>query len=156
MTTTNGNKGQMRVIETILASFVIIFALSFVNIFAITPTSPKYETTELEKLGYNVLHDLDRQELLAGFVYCEEWDDFRAALRVTLPLDVYFNMTVYDLNGNEVNNLPIFYGDPETFTTSKVVASVTYGLIGYPIKINATHYQANYDPRILNLQLVRG
>lgn len=156
MTMSNGNKGQMRVIETILASFVIIFALSFVNIFAITPTSSKYETTELEKLGYNVLHDLDKQGLLARFVYCEEWDNLRAALRVTLPLDVYFNMTVYYLNGTKVDNVPISYGDPETFATSKVVASVTYGLIGYPIKINATQYQANYDPRILNLQLVRG
>jgi len=156
MTMTNGNKGQMRVIETILASFVIIFALSFVNIFAVAPTSPKYEATELEKLGYNVLHDLDKQGLLACFVYYEEWDNLEAALRVTLPLDVYFNMTVYDLNGNKVNDIPVCYGDPETFATSKVVASVTYGLTGSPIKINATQYQANYDPTILNLQLVRG
>ena len=156
MTKTNRKKGQMRVIETILASFIIVFALSFVNIFAITPTSPKYEATEMEKLGYNVLHDLDKQGLLTCFVYNEEWNNLEAALRVTLPLDVYFNMTVYDLNGNKVNDISMSYGDPETFTTSKVVASVTYGLIGYPIKISATQYQANYDPRILNLQLVRG
>jgi len=154
---TNGNKGQMRVIETILASFVIVFALSFVNIFAITPTSPKYEVTELEKMGYNVLHDLDKQGLLARLVYTKEWDNIKAALRVTLPLDVYFNMTVYDLHGTEVNDAEIFYGDPETFTTSKNIASVTYGLIGYAKRNQTTgNYQAIYNPRMLILQLARG
>lgn len=155
--TTNGNKGQMRVIETILASFIIVFALSFANIFAITPTSPKYEATELEKLGYNVLHDLDEQELLARFVYTEEWDNIKAALRVTLPLDVYFNMTIYDLHDTKINDAKIFYGDPETFTTSKNIASVTYGLIGYTKRNQTTgNYQAIYNPRMLILQLARG
>jgi hypothetical protein len=150
--------GQMRVIETILASFIIVFALSFANILAITPTSQKYEATELEKLGYNVLHDLDEQGLLARFVYTEEWDDIVAALRVTLPIDVYFNMTVYyldDTNVTQVNHKPISYGYPETFVTSKNIASITYGLIGYPIGNNYT-YQATYDPRIIILQLARG
>ena len=156
MTIRNGRKGQMRVVETILASLVIVFALSFVTIFAMTPTSPKYETTDLERLGYNVLHDLDKQGILARFVYCEEWDNLKAALRVTLPIDVYFNMTVRDLNWNEVNDAQIFYGDLESFATSKVVASINYGLVGYPVRINATQYQANYNARILDLQLVRG
>jgi hypothetical protein len=147
--------GQMRVIETILASFIIVFALSFANILAITPTSQKYEATELEKLGYNVLHDLDEQGLLPRFVYTEEWDNIIAALRVTLPLDVYFNMTVYDLDGTNVNHKPISYGYSETFTTSKNIASITYGLVGYPIRTNST-YQAAYDPRILILQIARG
>jgi hypothetical protein len=152
----NGNKGQMRIVEVILASFVIVFALSFANILAIVPTSPKYEATELEKLGYNVLYDLDKQGLLPRFVYNGEWENLTAALRVSLPLDVHFNMTIYYLNGTKVAHKLIFYGDVTTFITSKNVASVTYGLVGCPIKINATHYQASYDPRILILQLTRG
>jgi hypothetical protein len=156
MTKSNDVKGQMRIIEVILASFIIVFALSFANILAIVPTSPKYEATELEKLGYNVLHDLDKQGLLPRFVYKEEWGNLTAALRVSLPLDVYFNMTVYDLQGTKINNVTIYYGDPETFTASKNIASVTYGLVGYPIKLNATQYQANYEPRTLILQLTRG
>lgn len=156
MTKRNGKKGQMRVVETILASFVIIFALSFVTIFAMTPTSSRYETTDLERMGYNVLHDLDKQGILARFVYYEEWDNLKAALRVTLPTDVYFNMTVLDLDRSKVNNVQIFYGDPETFVISEAVASVNYGLTGYPVKINATQYQADYNVRILDLQLVRG
>lgn len=156
-TVENRDKGQMRVIETILASFIVVFALSFANIFAVTPTSPRYEATELEKLGYNVLHDLDEQGLLARFVYNEEWNSVKAALRVTLSLDVYFNMTVYDLQGEEVNDAEIFYGEPETFTTSGNIASVTYGLVGHSTRNQTTGgYESVYDPRILILQLARG
>ncbi len=152
----NDNKGQMRIVEIILASFVIIFALSFANILAITPTSPKYEATELQKLGYNVLHDLDDQELLARFVYNREWDNLKAALSVLLPLDVYFNLTVYDLNVTKLNDVGIFYGNLQALTTSKNIASVAYGLVGYSTRVNATYYQSSYDPRILVMQLTRG
>ena len=152
----NRNRGQMRVVEVILASFIIIAALSFVNFLAISPTSPKYEAAELEKLGYSVLLNLDRQVILPRFVYGAEWENLTAALRVSLPLDVYFNLTVYDLNGKGINDKGISYGEVSVFATSKNVASVTYGLAGYPIKINATHYKTSYDPRVLILQLVRG
>lgn len=141
------NKGQVRIIEVIMASFVILVATTFINTFAVTPLSPTYETGELEKLGHNVLHDLDDQRLLARFVYGEEWKNLTSALMVTLPTDVYFDLTVYDLDGNVVNSMPIYYGDPEIFTASNWVASVTYIIPGYT---------ATYKPRILILQLVRG
>ena len=137
----------MRVIETILASLVIVFALAFVNIFAVTPYSTRYETSDLEKLGHNVLHDLDQKRLLTRFVYEKEWENLTAALTVSLPTDVYFNLTVFDLKGNIVNNMQIYYGHHEVFLTSNMTASVQYIVPGY---------QTNYDPRILRLELVRG
>lgn len=140
-------KGQMRVIETILASLVIVFALTFVNIFAVTPYSTRYETSDLEKLGHNILHDIDEKRLLTRFVYEQEWENLTAALTVSLPTDVYFNLTVFDLEGNVVNNMQIRYGPPEVFSTSNMTASVQYIVPGY---------QTNYDPRILRLELVRG
>ena len=147
-------KAQIRVLETILASFVMMVALSFVNIFATNPTSPKYEATELQKVGYNVLHDLDEQGLLARFVYNGEWNNLRAALRVTLPTDVYFNTTVYDLSNRKLDDATVFLGDSQIFTNSKNVVSVTYGLVG-STKVGAA-YQAVYDPRIVILWLTRG
>ncbi len=149
-------KGQMRVVEVILASFIITFALSFANILAITPTSPKYELTELQKIGYNTLHDLNKQGLLPQYVYKNQWENIEAALRVLLPLDVYFNLTVYDLQGNKINNRTITYGTTENFRNFENVASITYGLPGYPTRLNSTYYEANYEPRILILQLTRG
>lgn len=140
-------KGQIRIIEALLASFIILFAITFINIFATTPSSQTYETVELEKVGYNVLHDLDEQDLLPRFVFNQEWANLTAALAVSLPSDVYFNLTVYDLEGNIINSAPIRYGSPQVFSESTYVASVTYILPGF---------QADYDPRTLILQLVRG
>jgi len=75
----------MRIIETILASFIIVAALSFVGIFAVSPTSPSYEMTDLEKMGYSALHDLDQQGLLAPLVYDQRLSDLRTILRITMP-----------------------------------------------------------------------
>ena len=143
------NKGQMRVIEAMMASFIILIAVAFVNFFNVTPASSTYETGELEKLGHNVLHDLDEQGLLARFV-CSgspEWENFTLALRVALPPDVYFNVTVYDSSGSVISTPPISYGDPKVFTSSSTVASVIYALPGY---------RGNYNLRTLVLKLVRG
>jgi len=148
------NRGQMRVVETILASFVLVGALAFLNIFAVNPRSATYEVGDLEKLGYNVLHNLDEQRLLGRLVYnSAEWSaNFTNAIRVCLPSIVYFDLTIRCLNGSVLNgNVPIRYGDARVFSNSNATASVTYTLIGY-----STNAQANYNPRVLVLLLVRG
>ena len=145
------DRGQMRVIETIIASFIIVAALAFVSTFAVTPTSLGYEMTDLEKTGYSALHDLDQQGLLTRLVYDGKWGDLKTILKMTLPNDVYFNMTIYDVTGVKLTGSPdvlILHGDPDTFTDAKNVASLTYCLVGTG--------GTTYDPRILALQLTRG
>jgi len=150
-------RGQMRIIETILASFIIVAALSFVGIFAVSPTSPAYEMTDLEKMGYSALHDLDQQGLLAPIVYNQQWSDLRNILRITLPNDVYFNLTICNINGLPINSNPILYGDLNTFSEAKNVASITYCLVGIPkLNANTGTYEANYSPLILVLEVTRG
>jgi hypothetical protein len=139
----------MRVIETILASFLIIAALSFVSVFAVSPKSPGYEMTDLEKTGYSALHGLDQQGLLAQLVYDQKWSDIRTLLKITMPNDVYFNLTIYDVGGSKLNDASsILYGDSATFSEAKNVASLTYCLAGVP--------KTGYAPRVLVLQLTRG
>ena len=140
----------MRVIEVVIALFIIVMALGFTNILSISPSSSKYEATELEKIGYNVLHDLDKQNLLPRFVYSNDTENLTAALRITLPIDVYFNLRIYDVNFNLNNTLPVRYGDESTFLLAKDVVSITYGLVG------STSYNSEYSPRVLVLQLTRG
>lgn len=145
--------GQMRVLEVILASFVLLGALAFVNVFVTTPRSATYEVDDLQKLGYNVLHNLDEQRLLTRFVYDQsEWAaNFTNALRVSLPTGVFFDLTVRDPNGTILNpNVPIRYGDLGVFTNSNATSSVTYMVTGY-----TSASQATYDPRVLLLLLVR-
>lgn len=139
-------RGQMRVIETVIASFIIVAALSFFSIFAVSPPSPGYEMTDLEKTGYSALHDLDQQGLLTPLVYQSRWNDTRAILKMTMANDVYFNLTVKKLDGSPVNADYIRFGDSNTFSDAKNVASITYCLVG----------TQSYDPRILVLELTRG
>lgn len=145
--TSKGSRGQMRVVEAILASLIVIFAVAFLYVFAAAPYSQTYETGDLEKIGHNVLHDMDEQRLLARYVYNSEWVNLTAALMVSLPTDVYFNLTVCDINSVPINPVLIQYGAPQVFASSKAVASVTYVV---------SSYKMNYNPRILVLQLVRG
>lgn len=140
-------KGQMRVVEAVMASLIVVSALAFLYLFAATPSSQPQETSELEKLGHNVLHDIDEQRLLSRFVYGSEWQNLTAALTVSLPTDVYFNLSIYDVNGNPVSHPLIQYGDEQIFESSKAIASVTYILPGF---------QTSYAPRILVLKLAKG
>jgi len=150
-------KGQMRVIETILASFIIVAALSFVGIFAVSPTSPSYEITDLEKMAYSSLHDLDQQGLLAPAVYSHSWSDLRTILRLTIPNDVYFNLTICNVNGSPIySGSQIIYGDLNTFLEARNVVSISYSLVGIP-EFNANEViNADYDPLILVLEVTRG
>jgi len=143
----------MRAIEVFLASFIIVIAISFASFMASVPVTQKYESTELVKIGYNALHDLDEMGLLARYIYNEEWTNLTMALRVILPNNVHFNLKVYYLNGSRVSHPPILYGNQEIFENSNYVSSVTYAVVGYPTKINATYYLVVYDPRIIVLQL---
>jgi hypothetical protein len=151
MRSLRNTKGQMRVVEVILASFIIMGALSFVNFLAVSPTSPGYEMTDLEKMGYSALVDLDQQGVLIPMVYDQRWSDLRTILKITMPNDVYFNMTIYTLSGlnitlNSASDSQILYGDWDTFSDAKNIASITYCLAG----------ETDYDPRVLILQLSRG
>lgn len=147
----------MRVIEVILASFIIITAMSFVNIFAVNNATPNYEVSDLEKTGYSALHDLDQQGLLSPLVYGQEWAELRAVLKLTMPVDVYFTLNAYDQYDHKINeDTLIIYGDSSTFENSKNIASVTYSLVGQVHQSSPGNVEANYDLRILVLQLSRG
>jgi hypothetical protein len=140
-------KGQMRVVEAIMASLIVISAVTFLYFFAATPSSQAHDTSELEKIGHNVLHDIDEQRLLARYVYNSEWANFTSALVVSLPTNVYFNLSIYDTNHNPISHPLIQYGNQQVFSSSVAVASVTYIVPGY---------QTSYNPRILVLKLVNG
>jgi hypothetical protein len=122
----------------------------------VTPTTPTFEVSDLKQMGYSILHDLDQQELLAPFVYNQSWTELRTVLKITLPIDVYFNLNVYDLNDVRSNDAQIIYGDARTFDVSNNVVSVAYSLIGHTRQIGIGNYEATYDPRVIILQLSRG
>ncbi len=143
------SKGQMRVIETLLASFIFISALTFVNLFAAYPASPQYEVSDLERMGHAMLQDLDEKRVLSDFVYDKtKWEELKLSMLIFLSPDIYFNLTIYNINGSIINNeTPLFFGEEDAFTSLDSITSITYVI---------SSHDALYDPRILILQLVRG
>jgi hypothetical protein len=110
----------MRVVESVIAILVVVSAVTFLYFFAATPSSQPQDTSELEKIGHNVLHDIDEQQLLARYVYNSEWANFTAALVVSLPTNVYFNLSIYDINHRSIGHVP------GTFVTKKVKDEIYY------------------------------
>lgn len=144
------SKGQVRVIETIISAFVIISAISFVSVYSILPESQEYETSDLEKMGHNILHDLDEHGILVEFVYGTktDWGELKSTFMLFFPPDTYFDLRIYNTEGTLLNpNYPIRFGEFGVFQESNSTVSVSYLLPGN---------QAEYNPRILILQLVRG
>jgi hypothetical protein len=151
MTIMKNNKGQMRIIETILAAIIIVSALFFVNFFSANPRASSYEVEDLEKMGYSSLFDLDQNGILTPMVYQSKWSDLKVALKITLPVDVYFKLEIYELHETSLfevtSDNSIIYGDLIAFSNAKNLASVSYSLVGT---------SDVYDPRLLVLQLTRG
>lgn len=149
----NNNKGQVRLIETIISAFVILSALAFVSVYSVLPTSQEYETSDLERMGHNILHDLEENGILERFVYGTENDreNLMSTLMLFFPPDLYFDLGIHkmleDGTLSPVNQNPIRFGGSEVFQESNSTVSVSYILPGH---------KAAYDPRILILQLVRG
>ena len=147
-------RAQMRVIEAIISSFIILSAIAFVNVYTTIPSSTEYETTDLEKMGHNLFHEFNERGELIRFVYGNEteWMEFTHALLLFFPPDIYFNLNIYRLDQNGTLSLvnpdnPIRFGSPELFQESNSAVSVPYIVPGQ---------QSEYNPMILNLQLVRG
>ena len=149
MKSLRNNEGQMRVIETIISAFIILSAITFVNVYSTLPASHEYEMSDLEKMGHNIFHDLDEHGVLIQFVYGteEEQKNLMPVFMLFFPPDLYCDLTIYDRDYNLLNNFPIRFGNPEVFQNSNSTVSVTYLLPGNG---------GEYNPRILRLQLVRG
>jgi len=102
-------------------------------------------------MGYSILFDLDQNGILTPMVYQSKWSDLRVALKITLPVDVYFKLEIYELHETSLFEVTsddsIIYGDLTAFSNAKNLASVSYSLVGT---------SDVYDPRLLVLQLTRG
>ena len=96
--------GQARILEAVIASFIIFLAFSaafyFIysseNIFA-------QETIDLNRLAYNVLHQLVESNVIENTLEEDPQNgsaQLKIALQELLPANIYFNLTVYNCTGN--------------------------------------------------------
>ncbi len=109
--------GQMRILETIIAAAIIyiVFSAAFFIIRS-SETITSQETTDLNKLGYNVLHRMMESRTIEetlekhpeiGINYLKN------VVQKFLPTGVYFSLKIYNCTGDL---FPPFY--PDTWSIS--------------------------------------
>jgi len=97
-------KGQVRLIELMLASAIIAASVAFALYFA-RPVRSIYirETSDLRRLGYNLLNDFAlagvyEELIVKGNLTGRPWEDeMRLLLSMSLPPEVVFYMDVYEV-----------------------------------------------------------
>jgi hypothetical protein len=96
-------KGQVRVIEAIFATILLMSCLSFVP----ASTSLKDPTGNLGSNAQNILLSLDSNGHLATLVGSQNWTSLKDCLESSFPKTVWFNLTVFDQNMHVINPFPI-------------------------------------------------
>jgi hypothetical protein len=103
-----GNKGQIRVIEAVLA-VIIIFA-SFTLSTNLTVSQNKVQSEDLTADGLHVLMKLDSDGSLSNYIADKNWTSLREAVNLALPTGISFNLTVFDEQMRQVNDVLISNG----------------------------------------------
>jgi hypothetical protein len=103
-----GKSGQIRVIEAFLAMIVIFSAFAVSANLAITRNATTND--DLATVGLQTLAALGSDGLLGEYANNRNWTALREAVNLVLPSSVSFNMTVYDSQMRQVNDVLISNG----------------------------------------------
>jgi len=100
-------RGQARLIELLLATFMMVIAIIFVMNFT-RPIKSQYvrETSDLRRLAYNILNDFAKARvyervIVKGNLSGTDWEDeMKLILSTSLPPEIVFKMEVYEMKVN--------------------------------------------------------
>ena len=96
-------KGVARVIEAFLASIILMSCLTLIP----AQSNARDPTGNLVSTAQNVLLSLDGDGHLANLVESQNWIALKNSLQSAVPLNVWFNLTVFDANMNCLNPFPV-------------------------------------------------
>jgi hypothetical protein len=100
--------GQVRVVEALLSTFIIFSALTICS--TLSPISDNNQEKRLAAKGMQALIQLDSDDGLGKMIEQSNWAALSEALQLLLPTGVSYNLTVYDKDLQQVNNIPICNG----------------------------------------------
>ncbi len=100
-------RGQARLIELLLATFMMVVAIIFVMNFT-RPIKSQYvrETSDLRRLAYNLLNDFAKARvyeriIVQGNLTGADWEnEMKLMLSTSLPPEIVFKMEVYEMKIN--------------------------------------------------------
>ena len=96
-------RGVARVIEAFLASVLLMSVLTLIP----AQTTLKDPSGNLASTAQNILVSLDSNGHLAALVDGRNWTALKDCVESSVPLTVWFNLTVFDENMNALNDFPI-------------------------------------------------
>ena len=96
-------RGQVRIIEAIFATILLMSCLALVPASTSVPNS----RGNLVSTAQNVLLILDSNGHLAALVSTQNWTALKDCLESSFPLTTWFNLTVFDQNMRVMNPFPI-------------------------------------------------
>ncbi|NWG10672.1 hypothetical protein HXY33_02810 [Candidatus Bathyarchaeota archaeon] len=102
------NRGQIRIIEAFLAVLVIFSSFAVSSNLSMTQSTQRNE--DLFSIGFQALMRLDSDGSLGKYVDDGNWAVLRDALSTVLPAGICFNLTVYNDQMQQVNNVTISNG----------------------------------------------
>ena len=132
-------KGQIRILEAFFAALLIFSSLFLISA---PSTTNNDESNSLYTVGINALLQLDSDGSLSKLIENKDWDALRDILRQTLPSGIWFNLTILDGQGNQLNDVVISNGGQ----VSDTIVSVEY---------LCAASNPSYSIYILHLQLAR-
>ncbi|MEM2118832.1 MAG: hypothetical protein QW840_01775 [Candidatus Bathyarchaeia archaeon] len=121
-------KGQIRIIEAFLSMLVLFAALAICS--ALSPPSNNSRQKTLTLTALQVLVQLDERGELDKFIENESWAELSEALRLLLPVGVSYNLTVFDEELQQLNNVLISRGYLEEDVASAEYICVSRSLQG--------------------------
>jgi hypothetical protein len=131
------NKGQIRIIEAFFASILLLSALTLIP--AVQEHSSD-QTEILSSTAHNILLSLDSEGQLASLIGNESWINLKSCIQSSLSPMVWFNLTVFDEDMAQINDIPITSGSP---VNDRVVA----------VDYVCASTSSNYAVYIIRLQL---
>lgn len=129
------NRGQIRTIEAIFASILILSSIALIP-------SPKNVVNQnyqiLSSTARNVLITLDKDGSLSRLIDNGNWTTLRGRVASLLPSTIWFNLTVFDENMQRLNENQISAGTPisgKIVGTDYVCASTSQNYRIYIIRL---------------------
>jgi len=94
----------MRTVEVLFVIVILLTAFTITTQFAVLPSPTEAFGTNLRELSQSGLETLDRQGILSATVFedpnDEAWGDLQKAISVSIPPNMVYNLSVYDLTAN--------------------------------------------------------
>ncbi|MGD6934896.1 MAG: hypothetical protein ACQCN5_11885 [Candidatus Bathyarchaeia archaeon] len=103
----NDKRGQIRVIEAFFAAMLLL------SIFALIPKPSNSQDNTIPTLtstAQNALLSLDQNGQIGNLIVSQNWAELKTLIQTGLPPAAWFNLTVYDLNLQVLNDVPICSG----------------------------------------------